>query len=95
MPKLNGQKPVITDQTFGTLENPADGTYIGTVVSNVPPRKTTWSIISGNDDGAFVIDPKTGQLYVADGRAVDYEADQTHSLVVQVAENGKAATLQR
>ncbi len=83
--------PKITDQTFSTPETPADGTSLGTVVADVKPSKSTWSILSGNDDAAFAIDPLTGELSVADGSAVDYETEQTRNLVVQVVGNGKKA----
>ena len=84
-----GQK--ITDQTFSSLENPADDAYLGTVLADVNPSKSTWSILSGNNDGAFAINPLTGDLNVADGSAIDYEAEQTRDLVIQVVQNGKKA----
>ncbi len=83
------QDPKIVDQTFTTLENPLDGTSLGFVTSDVRPSKATWSIVSGNDDGAYSIDPVTGELFAVDGSAVDYEAEQTRDLIVQVTENGK------
>ena len=81
------KRPKITDQTFTTLENPADDTYLGIVLAGVKPSKSAWSILFGNEDGAFFIDPLTGELYVADGSAIDYEAEQARSLIVQVVEN--------
>ena len=81
--------PKIIDQSFATLENPLDGTSLGFVTSDVRPSKATWSIVSGNDDGAYYIDPITGELFALDGSAVDYEAEQARDLIVQVTENGK------
>ncbi len=97
MPKIGNGKglkgPKITDQTFSTLENPADDAYFGAVLADVKPSTSVWSILSGNDDAAFAIDPLTGELYAADGSAIgyktDYKLEQTRSLVVQVIENGK------
>lgn len=83
------QDPKIVDQAFTTLENPIDGTSLGFVVADVKPSKATCAIVSGNDDGAYSIDPLTGELFIADGSAVDYEAEQTRDLIVQVTENGK------
>jgi hypothetical protein len=83
------QDPKIIDQAFTTLENPLDGTSLGFVTADVRPSKATWSIVSGNDDGAYSIDPVTGELFAVDGSAVDYEAEQTRDLIVQVTENGK------
>ncbi len=83
------QDPKIVDQAFTTLENPLDGTSLGFVTADVNPRKATWSIVSGNDDGAYSIDPLTGELFIGDGGAVDFEAEQNRDLIVQVTENGK------
>ncbi len=81
--------PKIIDQSFATLENPLDGTSLGYVTSDIRPSKATWSIVSGNDDGAYYIDPITGELFIGDGGAVDFEDEQTRDLIVQVTENGK------
>jgi len=83
--------PKITDQAFATAENPTDGSTIGFVEADVRPDRSLWSILSGNDDGAYAIDPLTGELYVADGSLIDYETEQTRTLVVEVVENGKKA----
>ncbi len=83
------QDPKIVDQAFTTLENPLDGTSLGFVVADVKPGKATWSIVSGNDDGVYSIDPLNGELFAVDGSAVDYEAEQTRDLIVQVTDNGK------
>jgi len=87
--------PKITDQAFATAENPADGHTIGFVEADVRPDRSLWSILSGNDDGAYAIDPLTGELSAADGSLIDslidYETEQTRTLVVEVVENGKKA----
>ncbi len=82
------QDPKIVDQAFTTLENPLDGTSLGFVTADVNPKKATWSIVSGNDDGAYYIDPVTGELFIGDGDAVDFEDEQIRDLIVQVTENG-------
>ena len=58
--------PKITDQAFATAENPIDGSTIGFVEADVKPDRSLWSILAGNDDGAYAIDPLTGELFVAD-----------------------------
>ncbi len=83
--------PKITDQTFATAENPADDAYLGTVLADVKPSRSAWTILSGNDDGAYAINPLTGELLVAKGSLIDYETEQTRTLVVEVVENGKKA----
>ncbi len=81
--------PKITDQAFATAENPTNGHTIGFVEADVTPDRSLWSILSGNDDGAYAIDPLTGELFVVDGSLIDYETEQTRTLVVEVVENGK------
>ena len=85
-----GKLPKIADQTFGTTEVPDNGS-IGFLEANVKPAKSSWLILEGNDDGAFAIDPQTGELFVAKGNLIDYETEpeQTRILTVQVTENGK------
>jgi hypothetical protein len=57
----NGSKPPkITDQAFSAIENSAAGTSLGFVVAGIDPSKSLWSIVSGNGDGAYFIDPDTG-----------------------------------
>ena len=79
--------PKIANQTFGTTENPIDGHSIGFIEADVNPNKSSWSI---EENEAFAINQQTGELYVADGSAIDYEAAQSHDLIVQV-EDGKNA----
>ena len=47
--------PKITDQAFGTTENPIDGYSIGLIEADTQPAKSSWLILAGNDDGAFAI----------------------------------------
>ena len=68
--------PKITDQAFATSESPTDGYTIGFVEAGVRPDRSLWSILSGNDDGAYAINPATGELFVADGSLIDYETEQ-------------------
>lgn len=81
--------PPIIDQSFSTSETPNNGYLIGDIQADVNPNKVTWSIVSGNYDLAFSIDPLTGELYVADGSLIDYETEQSRTLIVQVTEGAK------
>ncbi len=62
----------------------AENSPTGTVVGSVNPTTThgaeqpTYSITSGNTNGAFAIDPATGALTVANSAAVDFEALSVH-----------------
>jgi len=44
----------------------------------------TYSIVSGNDDGAFVIDSATGVVTIADENAINPQVEATRSLEVRV-----------
>ncbi|WPH17451.1 tandem-95 repeat protein [Variovorax paradoxus] len=77
-----------TGYVFGYDENRPTGTVLGTVrATDVDSATVTYSILSGNDDGYFAIDPVTGAISLtAAGAAAfvnDYEAGaNAHSLVV-------------
>jgi hypothetical protein len=58
--------PVLDDAVFTANQNAADGTLVGTVTAtDADNDPITYSITAGNN-GAFVIDPATGQITVAD-----------------------------
>ncbi|PIF74011.1 VCBS repeat-containing protein [Variovorax sp. 54] len=85
-----GGTPVNTADgyVFGYNENRPAGTVLGTVrATDVDSATVTYSILSGNDNGYFAIDPVTGAISLtAAGAAAfvnDYEAGaNAHSLVV-------------
>ncbi|MDP9896264.1 VCBS repeat-containing protein [Variovorax boronicumulans] len=85
-----GGTPVNTTDgyVFGYDENRPAGTLLGTVhATDVDSATVTYSILSGNDNGYFAIDPVTGEISLtAAGAAAfvnDYEAGaNAHSLVV-------------
>ncbi len=60
---------------FTIAENSANGSPVGTVAArnNHGGATLTWSIASGNVQGAFAVNPATGQLTVANAAALDYE----------------------
>ncbi|PLC06922.1 hypothetical protein CY658_07980 [Variovorax sp. RO1] len=85
-----GGTPVNTTDgyVFGYDENRAAGTVLGTVrATDVDSATITYSILSGNDNGYFAIDPVTGAISLTPAGAAafvnDYEAGaNAHSLVV-------------
>lgn len=83
------QPPTIDDQAFAIDENAANGTVVGAVVAEDPDAGATleYSIIGGNTDGAFAIDPSTGLLTVANKAALDYETNPVFDLTVQVEDD--------
>ncbi|MCG6154527.1 cadherin domain-containing protein [Rubinisphaera margarita] len=78
--------PEVSDAAFTIDENTAAGSVVGTVNGSDPDVDdvVTYSIISGNDNGAFTIDPQTGVITVASAAALDYETQSVFNLVVQV-----------
>jgi autotransporter-associated beta strand protein len=66
----------IKPDRFSIAENTANGNSIGTVAARLDhgANPLTWSIASGNPDGAFFINPSTGAISVANSAALDFEA---------------------
>ena len=82
--------PAISNQTFNTTENSINGTVVGNVVAtDINTNQTkTFSILSGNINGAFAINSATGQIVIANSLAIDYEVSPFFVLVVKVQDNG-------
>ncbi len=82
--------PVINDQSFWVDENAANGTSVGTVAASDPDvgDHLTYSITAGNTGGAFAINGTTGEITVANPAALDYEANPTFTLTVEVTDSG-------
>ncbi|WP_182132152.1 tandem-95 repeat protein [Variovorax paradoxus] len=85
-----GGTPVNTTDgyVFGYDENRPAGAVLGTVhATDVDSATVTYSILSGNDNGYFAIDPVTGEISLTPAGAAafvnDYEAGaNAHALVV-------------
>ncbi|NVO20460.1 MAG: T9SS type A sorting domain-containing protein [Bacteroidetes bacterium] len=90
LPVQVNHAPVISNQFFNVYENLPNGTVLGTIVASDPdPGQTlTYSIASGNINGAFFVNPSNGILTVANSAALNYEAILTFSLSVVVKDNG-------
>ncbi|BEP53838.1 hypothetical protein GmRootV118_10820 [Variovorax sp. V118] len=86
-----------TGYVFGYDENRPAGTVLGTVhATDIDSANVTYSILSGNDQGYFAIDPATGEISLTPAGAAafvnDYEAGaNAHSLVIG-ATDGTATT---
>ncbi|MBL0135869.1 MAG: cadherin domain-containing protein [Chitinophagaceae bacterium] len=87
------EAPIINSQTFAVNENSAVGTTIGTVTASDPDagQSLTYSILSGNSNGAFSINTSNGLLKVANASALNYETTPSYALVVKVQDNGAGA----
>ncbi|MEQ9405583.1 MAG: FG-GAP-like repeat-containing protein [Cyclobacteriaceae bacterium] len=69
---------------FHVEENSPTGLLIGTVVATDPEMDpVTYSILSGNTNGAFAIGSSSGDITIADELALDYEITPVFNLIVQ------------
>lgn len=90
-PKFANASPTLT-----LNENSAVGTVVGTIAAtdaDLPGDSLTYSITSGNQLGAFAINPVTGQITVADSTKLDFETTPSFSLTVHVTDNGSPTAL--
>ena len=69
-------------------EGAAEGTAVGITAHATHPTggDIAYSLVQGN--GAFAIDAKTGIVTVADGSLVDFEANETRTIVVRATGPG-------
>lgn len=81
--------PTAQDAAWLLPENSPAGTVVGTVVATDPDagQSLTYSIVGGNESGAFAIDAATGQVTVADAGALNFEALPAFNITVEVADN--------
>ncbi len=84
------EQPFIEPQSFAIDENSQAGAIVGTVTaSDVDAGQAlTYSIISGNTDNAFTVDPLTGEITVNNSSALDYETTPSFGLTINVQDNG-------
>ena len=73
-------------------ENSVAGTRVGPAAAATDPEGDilTYSLASGTDSGKFSIDSASGRLEVASSAVLDYEADSSLEVTLQVSD-GKAA----
>ncbi len=85
--------PIFEDQVFSLGENSPIGTPLGTVIASDPDGDAlTYSIVSGNELGAFEINTSTGATSVADSSLLDFENNPIFSLGVEVSDGEFAST---
>jgi hypothetical protein len=88
------ESPSVADQMFSVAENSAFGTAVGAVAASDPDVGNTLSfaITAGNQAGQFTIDSQTGQITVANGATLDFEAASSYALTVQVSDGLLSST---
>ena len=82
----------------GTSVGPVSYTHLdvykrqlaGTVAASDPDagQTKTFSIVSGNTNGAFAINASTGAITVASSAALNFESTPSFPLVIKVQDNG-------
>ena len=88
-PPTVGGAPTVNDVNLAIAESAVTGDPVGSVTATDPDVGDTLSfaITSGNADGAFAIDPTTGQVTIANGALLDYESMPARSLTVTVTDS--------
>jgi len=72
----------------GVLEGALDGTSIGAISATDPEASGALSYALADDAGGrFAIDSDTGEISVADGSQLDYEAHDSHDVTVRVTDS--------
>jgi VCBS repeat-containing protein len=86
------EAPAVTPEQSILNENSQTSAAIATMVATDPDAGTagslTWSIVDGNSDGAFAIDPTSGEVRIANPAAIDFEQHPSFSLVVRATDAG-------
>jgi hypothetical protein len=83
---LNEFAPVMEDQTFEINEGAAKDDLVGTILASDPEshQALVFAITSGNENQAVSLDPATGELFVNDPAAFDFDVNQQLVLNVLV-----------
>ena len=80
--------PLIENHSFNIDEGSENGTLVGRIVASDPDNDNlAFSIISGNTDNAFQLDPSSGDLIVADANALNFFTNPAFNLVVEVEDD--------
>jgi len=82
--------PIMEDQNFVVVENTPNGSEVGVMVATDPDdgQTLTFSIIGGNQNGAFEIGNNTGRITVANSSTVNFENIPEFTLTVEVEDDG-------
>jgi LPXTG-motif cell wall-anchored protein len=84
---LNDNTPVMNDAVFHVDENALTGTWVGTARgTDADGDSISYSIVSGNDEGAFAINAVTGDIIVLDNSKLDHETKSSYAIAVMASE---------
>lgn len=83
--------PQLENQEFTVAENIDETVVIGTIaITGANANEVTYTIIT-NDNNLFTVN-KTGELYVAPNKHLNYDVAQTHTITVEVSSGAKIAS---
>ncbi len=78
---------------FSIAENSANGTLIGTALTSDPDAANTYTYsLTNNAGGRFAINATTGVITVANSSLLNFEANTSHTIVVQSMDQGGLST---
>ncbi|MCD4732364.1 MAG: cadherin domain-containing protein, partial [Bacteroidales bacterium] len=89
------EPPNIYNQEFILNENSPNGAMVGLMYAVDPDigQSLSYSIILGNEDDAFFLDPNSGVLFVENSAALNYNTNPVYDLLVQVQDNGPGSLI--
>lgn len=83
------EAPTAKSAPLVVSENAAPGTLVGRVDATDPDRDDRLAFALSDDaTGRFVIDRQSGEIRVADGATLDFEADPIFDVVAKVTDSG-------
>ncbi|WP_252177988.1 VCBS domain-containing protein [Endozoicomonas sp. 4G] len=71
---------------LSAVENSSNGTVVGSVKATDAEGDNLVYSLTNDAGGRFAINSATGEITVADGSLLDYEASSTHAIAVQVSD---------
>ena len=82
------KEPVIENQIFKIRKDQEIGNIIGQIQASDPNlgQELTYTILQGNDQNLFDIDPITGEIFTKE--AININEDKEINLVIQATDNG-------
>ena len=81
---------MVNDQSFAVNENSGAGNFVGTVSASDADvgQSLSYAITGGTGQGLFNINSANGQITVATGASLDFEASASYTLTVVVSDSG-------
>ncbi len=85
--------PVIEEQSFTIKEDVGLGASVGTIAaSDVDGDDLTYSVLEGNDTGAFEVNASSGAITIADASQIDFDTTPKFELTVEVTDGSLAVS---